>query len=139
TDGAGFGQQVYKFPVTGNETVLDAITNVAGLPAVASNKKIWVARPAPANHPCLQVLPVDWRAITEGGATGTNYQLFPGDRVYVGPDPWIRLDNMLAKLFAPLERVLGITLLGSSAYQNVQAAARGTGTGVGTSFIAPIR
>ena len=139
TDGAGFGQRVYRFPITGKEYVLDAISNVVGLPAVASKKKIWVARPAPACNPCVQVLPVDWRAITESGATGTNYQLFPGDRVYVGPDPWIRADNALAKLFGPLERVLGLTLLGSSAYNNVRAAATGTGNGVGTSFFAPLR
>jgi polysaccharide export outer membrane protein len=135
TDGAGYGQQVYRMPITGNETVLDAIGNIQGLPAVASKKKIWVARPAPADHACLQILPVDWRAITEGGATATNYQIFPGDRVFVGPDPWIRLDNVMAKLLAPVERVLGITLLGSSVYNNF----RHNGNGTSTAFIAPIR
>src|SRR5262245_34706927 len=32
TDGAGLGEQVYRFPVTGSETVLDAIANINGLP-----------------------------------------------------------------------------------------------------------
>jgi polysaccharide export outer membrane protein len=81
TDGAGYGQQIYRFPATGNETVLDAISNIAGLPAQASRKKIWVARPAPPCHPCDQILPVDWLAIVEGGSTKTNYQIFPGDRI----------------------------------------------------------
>ena len=44
TDGGGYGQQVYPFLVTGNETVLDALAKVNGLPAVADKRKIWVAR-----------------------------------------------------------------------------------------------
>ncbi len=113
-DGAGYGQTVFKFPATGNETVLDAINNIGGIPAVGSKRRIWVARPAPANHECLQLLPVDWLAIAQGGSTRTNYQLFPGDRVYIKGDALVTLDNTLAKLFAPVERVLGITLLGAS-------------------------
>src|SRR5262249_18332737 len=97
TDGAGFGEQVYRFPITGNETVLDGISLIQGLPAQASTKYIWVARPAPPQHGCDQVLPVDWKAITQGGATATNYQLFPGDRIYVRADCFIKTDNMLLK------------------------------------------
>src|SRR5207245_10531651 len=44
TDGAGLGEQVYRFPVTGNETVLDSISNINGLPVVSSPKRIRVAR-----------------------------------------------------------------------------------------------
>jgi polysaccharide biosynthesis/export protein len=117
-DGGGYGQQVFRFPITGNETVLDAVGNVAGLPAVSSKKRIWVARPSPADWACDQVLPVDWRAITEGGSTATNYQLFPGDRIYVKADALVALDNALAKIFSPVERILGITLLGSSTVQS---------------------
>ena len=116
-DGGGYGQQVFKFPSTGNETVLDAINNIGGLPPVSSRRRIWVARPAPANHECLQILPVDWLAIVQGGATRTNYQLFPGDRVYIKADPFIALDNWLAKVFAPVERLLGISLLGATTFQ----------------------
>jgi polysaccharide export outer membrane protein len=128
-DGGGYGQQVVAFPATGNETVLDAISNVYGLSPVSSKKYIWVARPAPCGHGCAQVLPVNWRAITEGGDTCTNYQLFPGDRLYVRADPLICFDNYLAKLFAPIERVLGITLLGTSVAQSFRNISSGTTTG----------
>jgi protein involved in polysaccharide export with SLBB domain len=114
TDGAGFGQQVFRFPITGNETVLDAISNIAGLPVVASKKYIWVARPSAPGHGCYQILPVDWKAITQGGATETNYQIFPGDRVYVRADCLITLDNWVTKLISPVERLFGVTLLGVS-------------------------
>jgi hypothetical protein len=30
-----------------------------------------------------QILPVDWNGITRAGNTRTNYQLLPGDRLYV--------------------------------------------------------
>jgi polysaccharide biosynthesis/export protein len=118
TDGGGFGQKVFRFPVTGKEYVLDAISNIGGLPAVSSKRKIWVARPAPAEKCCYQILPVDWEVVTEAGATGTNYQLFPGDRVYVMADPLITLHNTLAKIFSPIERHLGITLLGTTTVES---------------------
>ncbi len=119
-DGAGFGQQVFRLPVTGNETVLDAISSVAGLPAVASKKRIWVARPAPCNNPCVQILPVDWRAITMAGSTCTNYQIFPGDRIYVGSQPLITLNNTLAKVLAPVEQLFGVTLLGAATVNTIR-------------------
>lgn len=117
-DGGGYGQQVYRFPSTGNETVLDAIGNISGLPAIASTKRMWIARPAPPYHHCDQILPVDWNAITQGGSTGTNYQIFPGDRIYVKADRLIALDNALAKIIAPIERVLGVTLLTGATIQS---------------------
>jgi polysaccharide export outer membrane protein len=129
-EGAGFGQQVYRFPIVGNETVLDAISNVYGLPPQVSRKKMWVARPAPANHCCLQILPVDWQAIVQGGSTRTNYQLFPGDRIYVRSDPLIAADNILAKILAPLERLMGFTLLTTSTIRTIENN-NNNGSGVG--------
>ncbi len=127
-DGGGFGQQIYRFPVTGKEYVLDAIANIGGLPAVSSRRKIWVARPAPAERGCYQILPVDWEVVTEAGATCTNYQLFPGDRVYIMADPLITIDNSLAKIFSPIERILGITLLGATTAESFQSLNNGFGT-----------
>src|SRR5262249_25075897 len=58
TDGGGYGEQVYPFPITGSETVLDAIGRINGLPPVSDKKKVWVARRAPGE--VGQILPVDW-------------------------------------------------------------------------------
>jgi polysaccharide export outer membrane protein len=118
TDGAGFGQQVYRFPITGNETVLDAISLISGLPAVSSKRHIWLARPTPAQTSCYEILPVNWEAITEAGSTETNWQIFPGDRVFVKADPFITFDNQLSKILSPIERLLGATLLGTSTVQS---------------------
>lgn len=121
TDFAGAGEQVARFPSTGNETVLDAIANVGGLSAVSS-KRLWVARPAP-NGCGDQILPVDWKAVTRRGQTKTNYQILPGDRVFVMSQPMTKIDNFLARQLAPIQRVLGVTLLGIG----VQQAAQGNG------------
>jgi polysaccharide export outer membrane protein len=120
-DGAGFGEQIYRLPVTGNETVLDAISQIYGLPAVASRQRIWIARPAPGADDCDQVIPVDWKAITRLGSSAKNYQVLPGDRIYVDSRPIIAADTWLGRVISPVERILGITLLTSSTIQSVNA------------------
>jgi polysaccharide export outer membrane protein len=106
----GAGEQIYIFPITGNETVLDAVGRVSGVPGLAGKKRIWVARPAPCGTDYCQILPVDWCAIVRCGATRTNYQLFPGDRVYIEADGWTRCNAALARMVAPLKSLLGIPL-----------------------------
>jgi len=125
------GMQILRLPITGNETVLDALGLINGIPAIASKDRIWLARPAPAHSGCDQVLPIDLRSITECGSTATNYQILPGDRVFVQVDPWIAADNFLAKVLAPVERILGVTLLGSSTVHSIAIPLGGTGTGGG--------
>ncbi len=116
TDGAGFGQGVYRFPITGNETVLDAMAHISGLPAISSPRRLWLARPAPSCNGCYQILPINWEVISQAGDTQTNWQLFPGDRIFVGADPWIAFDNRIAKVLAPFERMLGVGLMGASTW-----------------------
>src|SRR5262249_5637375 len=41
-DGGGYGQRVFRIPFTGNETVLDAMSMIGGLPEVSSRKNMWV-------------------------------------------------------------------------------------------------
>jgi polysaccharide export outer membrane protein len=134
TDGAGAGEQVVRVSATGNETVLDAISQINGLPAVASKKRIWVARPAPAGHCPDQVLPVDWCAITRGGRTTTNYQVMPGDRIYVMAQPLVTADTYLGRFIAPIERIFGIVLLGNATVQSIgnsnSFGGNNTGTGI---------
>jgi polysaccharide export outer membrane protein len=110
TQGAGLGDGVYRFPVTGNETVLDAVSYVNGLSPVSS-KRIWIARPTDVPGQ-MQVLPVDWNQVTAQAGAGSNYQILPGDRVFIAEDSWIALDTQIAKITTPLERIMGFSLLG---------------------------
>jgi polysaccharide export outer membrane protein len=118
TQGAGLGDRVVILPAKGNETVLDAIGQVQGLESMSSTK-MWVARPGSNSCGGDQILPVDWLAVTQCGDVKTNYQLMPGDRLYVSEDKLVALDTMLGKIFAPLERVFGVTLLGTQTLQRI--------------------
>jgi len=118
-DGGGAGQTVIRLPITGNETVIDALSQVNGLSAVSSQDRIWVSRPAPEGG-CHQVLPVDWKAVVEHADTATNYQILPGDRVYVAAYPLTKLDITMARMIAPVERAFGVILLGTSMTNNIR-------------------
>jgi polysaccharide export outer membrane protein len=117
TEGPGDGVQ--RLPITGNETVLDAIATLGGIGSTSS-KRIWISRPAPHGVGCDQVLPVDWNAITKGANTCTNYQMLPGDRLFIAQDRLVALDNFISKILNPFERSLGFTLLGSQTIQSIQ-------------------
>lgn len=127
TDGGGAGEQVYRFPCTGNETVLDALAQINGLPQVASKKHIWVARPAPPGQGYEQVLEVDWNGVVRGGQVGSNFQILPGDRVYVQADNLITIDTAIAKITAPVERLFGFVLLGNGTVKAVRFAHKVSG------------
>jgi polysaccharide biosynthesis/export protein len=134
-DGAGYGQQIIRLPITGRETVLDAVSQIYGLPQVSSAHHIWVARPHGECPDQLQMLPVDWAGLTMGGNPKTNYQLFPGDRVYIQANCFITLNNRIAQFLAPIERVMGVTLLGAATVNGItNATTRNTGNNSGTGF-----
>lgn len=127
TEGAGFGDNVVRIPITGNETVLDAIAQVGGLQQVSS-KRLWISRPAPKESGCDQILPIDWQAITRGASTATNYQLLPGDRIFVAEDRLVAVNSLVTKVLNPVERMMGFTLLGAQTIQFLQRFPRGSFT-----------
>lgn len=69
------GDNVVTCPVTGNETVLDAIAQIGGV-SMPSASNVSVVRPN-------KTLQVDWQKIASGSSVATNYRLMPGDRVIV--------------------------------------------------------
>lgn len=104
-------QQTGRLPITGKETVLDAVTLAGGLTNYAQKQRIHVARPNPGGG-CDQILHVDWFALTHAGDTRTNYQLLPGDRVMVPGTPGYRVLVFFDSFLSPLERVANILVLG---------------------------
>lgn len=122
TDGGGSGETVASLPYVGNETVLDAIAQIQGLSEVSS-KRMWIARPAP-NDPsgvCVaQTMQIDWRGLTQDAITTTNYQLMPGDRIYIQADGLVAMDNVVAKVITPWQRIFGFTLLGQTTIQRLR-------------------
>jgi polysaccharide biosynthesis/export protein len=83
-----------RFHLAGNETVLDALLMAGGLTDKASRDNIILSRPSKPNCPRM-VLPVCWKQIVQLGDTTTNYQMAPGDRIYVpGRSIWSTLPFM---------------------------------------------
>jgi len=133
TQGAGLGDQVVILPSKGNETVLDAIGQIQGLQSNSSTR-MWIARPGKNACGGDQILPIDWLAVTQRGATDTNYQIMPGDRLYVSEDKLVAFDTALGKLFSPFERLAGVTLLGLSSIQRIINFPNGGNGGFGGGF-----
>jgi polysaccharide export outer membrane protein len=123
TEGAGLGDNVLPVPITGNETVLDAVARVGGTSQLSS-MRIWIARPAPDKFGCEQILPVDWVAITRGGSTATNYQVMPKDRIFIAEDKLVAMSNLINKVVSPIERLAGFGSLIGSTIRNYQTLGR---------------
>ena len=70
------------FPVNGFDAVLDGIIRAGGVTNRAALQAIVLSRPTPPDG-CRVVLPVCYSNIVQLGDTSTNYQLQPGDSIYV--------------------------------------------------------
>ena len=87
--------------------------------------RIWISRPAPGDFGCEQILPIDYMAITRGGSSATNYQLMPGDRIFIAEDSEVAMNNYVMKVTAPVYQLLGIAQLGRGAVGAYQSMGRG--------------
>ncbi len=99
-----------------------------------SSKTMWIARPAPEGLCAEQILPVDWNAITQGASVATNYQLMPGDRLYVAEDKMVAFDTWVSKAISPFERLFGFTLLGTQTIQTINRYPAGNFSNPGQNF-----
>jgi polysaccharide biosynthesis/export protein len=95
-----------KMPYTGHETVLDAMNYAGGLLPTADPKAIRLVRPGKGGRPA-RIYNVDLEAIQERGDATANYQLFPGDRLYVGRDEIVKKTVELDRLTAPIHTIVG--------------------------------
>ncbi|WP_422930340.1 polysaccharide biosynthesis/export family protein [Singulisphaera sp. PoT] len=110
-----------RMPITGNETVLDAIQYAGGLLATAAPQNIRLVRPAPPGACCEQTLPVNLAAIVNGGDPTTNYQIMPGDRLMVFRDPIVRTTIFIDRLAAPFQTVVNSVLQYSFAARSAKS------------------
>jgi polysaccharide export outer membrane protein len=115
-----------RLPITGNETVLDALHFAGGLIPTAAPQNIRLVRPAPPGACCEQLLPVNLAAIISGGDSTTNYQLMPGDRIVVYRDPIVRTTIFVDRLAAPFQTVLNSILQYSFTARSLEFLRLGT-------------
>jgi len=93
-----------RFPFTGRETVLDALNYAGGFLPTFDERDINLARPARAGKPA-RVFKVDHEAIVNRGESATNYQIFPGDRITVGRNSFVKATVELNRLAEPFSLV----------------------------------
>jgi protein involved in polysaccharide export with SLBB domain len=103
-------ERLLRFPITGNETVLDALSQspVSGLSL--TSRTLWLARPGPCGID--QIMPIDWNGIARGGETATNYQVLPGDRLYVVNEAAVVASDFITTVSGPVNTLLGAGTLG---------------------------
>jgi protein involved in polysaccharide export with SLBB domain len=73
---------VKEAPISGNDTVLDAIAQIGGLRS-SDAVEICVSRPAPNGIGAVKTLAVKWSDVATGASEATNYTLLPSDRVII--------------------------------------------------------
>ncbi len=71
-----------SFLYIGNETVLDALIEAGGVTTSSNRHNIIVSRPSSCGE-CRTVMKICYDQIVQLGDASTNYQLLPGDRVFV--------------------------------------------------------
>jgi len=118
-DGGGAGLHILRLPITGTETVLDAVAGVGGIGYSSSLYSIWIARPNAEEAGCEQILPVNLVDIAKRGCTATNYQLLPGDRLFIKAEGVITFTNTFNKLITPFYSASSAALLGVTTYQSL--------------------
>ena len=119
TDGGGAGYHILRLPITGTETVLDALATVGGIGYASSLYNIWIARPNTEEAGCEQILPVNVVDIVKRGCTATNYQLLPGDRLFIKAEGLVAFSNTFTKIVTPFYEVASAALLGQTTYQSL--------------------
>ena len=130
-DIASYNSQVYfvqgdvgspgRLPVTGKETILDAMNYAGGLVPTAEPSDIHLYRPARGGKPAKDY-PVDFLAILRGDA-GANLQIFPGDRIVVGRNEVVKKTISIERAAAPLNSVINSALQQSFVLRSIGAAA----------------
>jgi len=88
-EGNQSGDQVHRYPANGDDTLLDALSQVGRFNELRT-RRIWIARPVPGGTD--EILPVQWTWTSDQTATGKNYQILAGDRIFITQLPtWMDL------------------------------------------------
>lgn len=120
-----------SYPLSGYETVLDAIVTAGGLTSSSNPCKILLARPTDPCD-CRVTLPVCYREIVQLGNTSSNYQLQPGDRIFVSSRSCMD-ELMFWRASNTCDRCAGC----NRACQNPPAITRHPMAGVANTMISP--
>ena len=115
TQGAGLGDDV----VRGADHRQRNGDRRGGQPAAASRRcrrpRCGSPAPRPTASAASRFCPINWNDIAQGASTATNYQLMPGDRLFIAQDRLTLFNNVdRSRCCNPFERIFGFVSLGTS-------------------------
>jgi polysaccharide export outer membrane protein len=84
-EGLSAGDTITRVPITGKESVLDALAQPTEKIPNLANCWVWISRPPVGSGSENRILPVDWQAVLTGSDTTSNWRIMPGDRIFVRP------------------------------------------------------
>jgi protein involved in polysaccharide export with SLBB domain len=119
-------ETVFRYPITGKETVLDALAQPQIGRIALSSRTLWLARPGRCG--IEQIMPIDWNGIARGGETATNYQILPGDRLYIVNEAVVVAADFIGTVGAPLQGLMALGSNGVSTLQGMNSLGRGYNT-----------
>jgi polysaccharide export outer membrane protein len=93
------------YPIVGDVSAVHALGLGGGATRMASLDNAKLVRPSPEGE---LTYPIYFAAITEHGYGATNYQLQPGDVVYVPPNGFAKVGYALGVIFFPIQQILGL-------------------------------
>ena len=97
-----------RLPVTGKETVLDALNYAGGFVPTAEPTDIHLYRPARGGKPAKDYK-IDIDAIHKGIATA-NLQVFPDDRLIIGRNPIVKKTIELDRAASPINSMMNLIM-----------------------------
>jgi polysaccharide export outer membrane protein len=93
------------YPLVGRVTAVDALAQANGETRLASLNSARLVRGG-SEHP--QVFPLRFADITRNADASTNFELRPGDVVYVPPSTSARIGYAISLFFFPLQQIIGL-------------------------------
>ena len=108
------------YPIIGKVDVLDAFGTAGGRTRFSKLDTARLVRPGIEGQ---RVFQVNLAAITLYGDSATNYELQPGDVLFVPPNGFARVGYAVGILLFPLQQVLGF---GAQAYNQAQGGGNNT-------------
>ena len=94
-----------SYPLVGHVTALEALGSAAGPTHFASLNGARLVRPTEGKG--LRY-PIRFKDISQGGDAATNYELQPGDVVYVPPNVMARIGYGVGIIFFPIQQLIGL-------------------------------
>jgi polysaccharide export outer membrane protein len=93
------------YPLVGRVTAIDALAQSMGPQLLAATNRAMLVR---FTGETREVYPIRFEDIIEKGDPRTNYELMPGDIVYIPPGISAQIGYAIQVIFFPLQQILGL-------------------------------